>query len=198
VFAYFQNNDYLSNLYQANEKRILLLSGILLCVGYFGAIAQETPNIIVPGTYYQDNVINNYVGTWKWSSGADEFTIVLVKKKSILSKYSVDVLSGGYRYVKNGVEQVNTLNDVNIDINAPDGPVASLESNVREGNVIAFLFEDAGNGNSGYVRAVITPMGNTYSMTWDLHFDGMVFMLPGDPVPPEGYSVPENAVLIKQ
>jgi len=180
------------------KKKILLIAGMLLCIGYYGASAQETPDVKVPGTYYQDNVINNYVGTWKWTNGTDEFTIVLVKKKCNLEDYSVDVLSGGYRYVKNGVEQVNTLNDVNIDINAPDGPIASLESNVREGNIISFLFDDRGNGNEGYVRAVITPMGNTYSMTWKLSGDGLVFVLPGDPPPPEGFTVPVKVVLVKQ
>ena len=180
------------------KKRVLLLSGILLCVGYFGAIAQETPNIKVPGTYYQDNVINNYVGTWKWTNGADEFTIVLVKKKCDLTTYSVDVLSGGYRYVKNGVEQINTLSDVNIDINA-SGPVASLGSITRHGNKIGFSFIDRGKGGKrGRVSVTITPTGNTYSMVWKLSGDGAVIIIPGDPVIPAGYSVPTDAVLTKQ
>jgi len=180
------------------KRKILLIAGLLLCMGYYEAVAQETPAVKVPGTYYQDNVINNYVGTWKWTNGADEFTIVLVKKKSILSKHSVDVLSGGYRYVKNGVEQVNTLDDVGLDINAPNGPFASLESNARMGNIIGFIFKDKGNGNRGGVHAVITPTGNTYSMTWELSGRGIVFALPGDPTPPEGFTVPMDMVLIKQ
>jgi|GEM_PF-1771756 hypothetical protein len=180
------------------KKRILLLSGILLCVSSFGAIAQETPNIIVPGTYYQDNVINNYAGTWKWTNGTDEFTIVLVKKKCNLERFSVDVLSGGYRYVKNGVEQINTLSDVNIDINA-GGTVASLESFVRTGNKIGFTFFDRGKGDKrGRVSVTITPMGNTYSMVWKLSGTGAAVIFPGDPVIPDGYSVPIDAVLIKQ
>ena len=181
------------------KKKILFIAGLLLCLGYYGASAQETPDVKVPGTYYQDNVINNYVGTWKWTNGTDEFTIVLVKKKRVLDTYSVDILSGGYRYVKNGVEQINTLSDVNIDVNAPNnGSIVSLRSIVREGNEIDFIFYDRGNGNRGRVSVVITSMGNTYSMTWELSGAGAIVLLPGDPVPPEGYSVPEDAVLIKQ
>ena len=180
------------------KKKILLIAGLLLCAGYYGASAQVNPDDVVPGTYYQDNVINNYVGTWKWTSGTDEFTIVLVKKKYNFEDYSTDVLSGGYRYVKNGVELVNTLNDVHIDINASDGPVASLESYVRDGNIIAFGFYDRGNGNNGGVRADITPTGNTYSMAWRLSGHGMFLVLPGDPPPPEGFTVPVKIVLTKQ
>jgi len=180
------------------KKKILLIAGLLLCLGYYGAMAQETPDIKVPGAYYQDNVINNYVGTWKWTSGTDEFIIVLVKKKRNLSKYSVDILSGGYRYVKNGVEQVNTLSDVNIDVNAPNGTLVSLRSNVRDGNIIGFVFYDKGNGNRGGVRAAITPTSNTYSMTWMLSGRGTVALLPGDPAPPEGFTVPTDVVLVKQ
>ena len=98
-------------------KKIILVASVLLYAEFHKVIAQEVPDDIVPGTYYQDNVITNYVGTWKWTSGTDAFTIVLVKKKYDLDDHSRDVLSGGYRYVKNGVEVINTLNDVNKDIN---------------------------------------------------------------------------------
>ena len=181
------------------KKRVLIITGILFCIGFHRSVAQETPDNIVPGTYYQDNIITNYVGTWKWTSGSDEFTIVLVKKKCVLDTYSVDVLSGGYRYVKNGVEQVNTLNDVNIDINAPSGPMASMESYVREGNRIGFSFIDRLKGDQFcHVSAVITPMGNTYSMTWKLSGTGIRIREPNDPPFPQGFSVPMNMVLVKQ
>jgi len=144
-------------------------------------------------------VINKYVGTWKWTSGADEFTIVLVKKKSDRIRFSVDVLSGGYKYVKNGVEQINTLNDVNININAPNGPVASFQSIAREGNEIDFRFIDKLKGNKrGIASVVITPAGNTLSMTWSLSGDGPEILLPGNPPYQEGYTVPMDMVLIKQ
>ena len=120
------------------KKIVLITVSVLFYAGFNRVIAQETPDIIVPGTYYQDNIINNYVGTWKWTSGTDEFTITLVKKKKNNDEFSVDILSGGYRYVKNGLEVVNTLSDVNIDVNAINGPLASLSSYVRDGNRIGF------------------------------------------------------------
>lgn len=181
-------------------KKSIFAASVLFITGFHQAKAQETPDDIVPGTYYQDHVITNYTGTWKWTSGTDTFTIVLVKKKRNLTKFSVDVLSGGYRYVKNGVEVINTLNDVNIvDINATGSPKASLQSAVRDGNGFLFNFTDKIYNNKwGHVHAVITPAGNTYNFTWKLSGTGVHMSLPGDPPFQEGYSVPMDMVLVKQ
>ena len=184
-------------------KRLIIIANVLLCAGFHQIAAQERPEDIVPGTYYQDSIITNYAGTWKWTSGTDTFTIALVKKKWDLDKYSVDVLSGGYRYVKNGVEVINTLNDVSIDINDDNSPVPSLMSLVRESNRMTFSFYDRlktvkdGHKN-GHVNAVITPSGNTYSMTWRLVGTGLYYQGPNDPPLPQGWTVPTNIILTKQ
>ena len=182
-------------------KKIIFLASVLLGTWLSQeATAQDTPDDIVPGTYYQDHVITNYARTWKWTSGADTFTVVLVKKKRNLDKYSVDVLSGGYRYVKNGVEIVNTLNDVNKDVNnVVNGNFASLRSITRDGNGFLFLFMDIIHNNKwGHVHAEITPYGNTYQFTWNLTGTGLRYVPAGTTPPPAGYSVPDDIVLIKQ
>ena len=185
------------------KKNVLIVS-VLLCIGFYQASAQVVPCDPVPGTHYQDHVLNNYVGTWKWTNGTDTFTIELAKRKRDLGDYSFDVLSGGYRFVRNGVEVINTLNDVNIaNINAPGGPRASLQSLSRNGNRIFFRFIDRGKlTNRGYKRgrviAVITPVGNTYSMTWSLVGAGVEVLFPGDTPTPVGWSVPTDVVLIRQ
>ena len=184
-------------------KKIILAASVLLFTGFDLASAQERPEDIVPGTYYQDNIIANYVGTWKWTSGTDTFTIALAKKKFALDEYSVDVLSGGYRYVKNGVEVVNTLSDVIIDINDDNSLVPSLMSIIREGNRMMFGFRDRlkidKNGQKmGHVNSVISPSGNTYQMTWRLVGTGLYYQGPDDPPLPQGWSVPTDMVLVKQ
>ena len=182
-------------------KKLFFLASIMLCTGFHRVAAQEVPDDIVPGTYYQDNVITKYVGTWKWTSGTEEFTIILVKKKRDLDDHSRDVLSGGYRYVKNGVEVINTLNDVNKNINniINNSDLASLQSSVRGDNRFLFNFYDRlKNDKWGHVHAVITPVGNTYSMTWRLVGTGLYYQGPNDPPLPQGWSVPTNIVLVKQ
>ena len=70
----------------------------------------------VQGAYYKDinNDLNNFVGTWKYTNGATSLTITLQKK--IMQPYSdntiscyQDVLVGGYKYVENNIEKINTL-----------------------------------------------------------------------------------------
>lgn len=90
---------------------------ILLCG--FGCSAQtilplfgETPR--VPGAHYKDtfNDFDNYTGTWKFTSGTTELTIVLRKElhyhNTFSNKYQ-DIVYGEYKYILNGVEKINTM-----------------------------------------------------------------------------------------
>ncbi|MCO6175417.1 hypothetical protein NHF50_10220 [Flavobacterium sp. NRK F10] len=68
------------------------------------------------GTYIKDtfNEMDKFVGTWQYTQGTDTLTIVLQKKIHIYNgEYYEDFLNGGYRYVSNGVEIVNTLSLLN-------------------------------------------------------------------------------------
>jgi len=95
---------------------------ITLLFSFFAGIAQTTIVPIFQTTNYGDNVYfkdvdNNftpYVGTWKYINGTDTLTIVLQKKEMVYSPVGtreeyLDYLIGEYKYVKNGVEKVNTL-----------------------------------------------------------------------------------------
>ena len=182
-------------------KNMFFLASVLLCTSFNQVTAQVRPIKIVPGTYYQDSVITKYTGIWEWTNGTDTFTIALVKKKWNIDNYSVDALDGGYRYVKNGVEVVNTLHHVNFDINDDDDDVnvSALTSLKRSGNKIRFFFLDVlKNRKQGHINTVITPTGNTYSMAWEIEREELVFRLPNEPLVPAGWSVPTNIVLIKK
>jgi len=76
---------------------------------------------VVDGAYYKDvtGFLNQYVGTWLYSNGNTQLQITFVKKnqKYVTGKISFyeDVLIGEYSYVENGIEKVNTLNQVSTD-----------------------------------------------------------------------------------
>ena len=60
-----------------------------------------------------ENKFQPYIGTWYWSQGNSNFTIVFEKIEmaySIHSQTYSDYLVGKYKYVQDGVEIVNTLN----------------------------------------------------------------------------------------
>src|SRR5690554_2222573 len=75
--------------------------------------------------YYKDmdNNYNPYVGSWVYTNGNATFKIVLQKKEMVLTssgigqylkQYSTDRLIGEYQYLENGVEKVNTLQNLTI------------------------------------------------------------------------------------
>ncbi|WP_452218486.1 DUF6705 family protein [Lacinutrix undariae] len=75
--------------------------------------------------YYKDlnNDLDPFIGTWVYTpemqslNGETFIKIVLYKKTMYFDgEYYVDLLVGEYQYVKNGVEQINTLANINQDL----------------------------------------------------------------------------------
>lgn len=68
------------------------------------------------GAYYKDrlNELNKFVGTWQHTSGSVTFQITLQKKEMYFDGTDyLDILIGEFKYIENGVEIINTLNDLN-------------------------------------------------------------------------------------
>ncbi|HET8809138.1 MAG TPA: DUF6705 family protein [Flavobacteriaceae bacterium] len=83
----------------------------------------EDINYPEAGVYYKDvnHILDPFVGTWLYTNGNSSFKIVLEKKVNLPFNngiYYEDILVGAYRYVENGVEKVNTLNDLNYNYNS--------------------------------------------------------------------------------
>lgn len=80
----------------------------------------DAPN----NSYYKDinNVLNDYEGTWLYTNGNTSLKITLIKSIQYFNgKFYEDVLIGGYQYIENGVEKINTLyhsNDPSLGRNA--------------------------------------------------------------------------------
>jgi hypothetical protein len=73
--------------------------------------------------YYKDidSLLNPFVGTYKCNISPTTFLkITLIKSVEFYNGYYYqDTLLGGYQYVENGVQKVNTLNDVNLLLDDP-------------------------------------------------------------------------------
>jgi len=92
---------------------LIFLSGLVSCQTV--ADLETAYPINTPNTYYKDigNNLNRYEGTWIYDDGVSYIKIVLVKKiKFPVWQYFEDTLIGGFQYKKNGVEIINTLNDI--------------------------------------------------------------------------------------
>ena len=70
------------------------------------------------GHYYKDinNFLNTFEGTYLYTNGTTSFKIVLQKKimSNVNDIYTEDILIGGYQYIKDGIEKVNTLSMLSI------------------------------------------------------------------------------------
>ncbi|MGQ2982453.1 DUF6705 family protein [Flavobacterium sp.] len=109
-------------------KTIFLISLLFVSIGCkaqspIKSLYEDDTNI--QGAYYKDlnNDLSNFVGTWKYTNGTTSLTITLQKKEMQNHSYSYnnityyeDILIGGYRYIENGVEKINTLPQLELNL----------------------------------------------------------------------------------
>lgn len=101
-------------------KKILIILTILIAFSCKSQIiSQNNAYVDIPNNAYikdTQNFLDNFVGTWHYQNGNEQFTIIL--NKIIHFKYSSwfeDILIGEYKYIDtNGTTLVNTLSDINI------------------------------------------------------------------------------------
>ncbi|HET8809139.1 MAG TPA: DUF6705 family protein [Flavobacteriaceae bacterium] len=109
-------------------KKLFIILSVFLSGTSLNAqiILSDIEDINYPeaGVYYKDvnHILDPFVGTWLYTNGNTSFKIVLEKMEHSSASNGIffeDLLIGAYRYVENGVEKVNTLND--LQINYSDG-----------------------------------------------------------------------------
>lgn len=70
-----------------------------------------------PDGYYikdMNSLLNPFEGTYLYTNGTTSFKIILVKKvQQYNGRYYEDLIIGEYQYIENGIEKVNTLNQIN-------------------------------------------------------------------------------------
>lgn len=53
-------------------------------------------------TYFYDEELPKFVGTWVWQSGSDRFEIEIIKGVMNFGEISMETALGGVKYIKNG------------------------------------------------------------------------------------------------
>lgn len=108
-------------------KKILFIAllSFINCKAQSPIIDLETPGFLpkTRNAYYKDvdNYLSQFTGTWAYNNGNTTLKIVIQKKsmKLMPGGYFEDRLIGEYRYVKDGVEKVNTLPNLDVDYEDP-------------------------------------------------------------------------------
>ena len=101
---------------------ILLVSFFLSCKAQvIVPLASDSDMAYNSGTYNKDvdNDFDKYVGTWKHQQGNTSLKIVLKKITfdhfvTEYKNYYQDILVGEYQYIENGIEKVNTLQQMEL------------------------------------------------------------------------------------
>ena len=96
---------------------ILLVSFFLSCKAQIVVpLASDSDMTYKSGTYNKDvdNDFDKYVGTWKYQQGNTSLKIIFKKITfdhfvTEYKNYYQDILVGEYQYIENGIEKVNTL-----------------------------------------------------------------------------------------
>ncbi len=124
-------------------KNILLILSCI-CINYTNAQTiidfDDYANDLDVQSYYMkdvNNYLNQFEGTWKYVNGNNEITLVFKKKTFTYNPnpnltVMQDELVGEYRYVKNGVEIINTLQ--NINTNHSSSGDYNIQSSLRSKN----------------------------------------------------------------
>ena len=71
----------------------------------------------LPNGYYlrdNNNLLNTFEGTYQYTNSNTILKIVLVKKiQQYNQEFYEDLIIGEYQYIENGIEKINTLNEIN-------------------------------------------------------------------------------------
>ena len=126
--------------------------------------SSNSPDFPVYGVYYKDlnNILNPFVGTWKYTNGNNVFEIVLQKKlmSSQNGYFYKDMLIGSYRYVENGIEKVNVINTH--DISLVDGNLNPIRaSSIYTGKTRGC--DACGINEKWIIGTIYDPVSQTYN-----------------------------------
>lgn len=90
----------------------------------------------INNAYYKDvnGFLSQYVGTWLYTNGNTSLKITFQKREQKFMpgniSYYEDMLVGEYQYIENGIEKVNTLNQINTDFGSSS--IDMREHNIQE------------------------------------------------------------------
>ncbi len=161
-------------------------------------------NDLTNGNYIKDTqgYLNKFTGTWKYTSGNEEFIIKIIKAEHINYNYFFsDDLFGGYKYIKDGIVKFDNLNFQYIDhTNTNSQHFADfLGSGLYNNyNSVAMNGFDAVGSRRIYIDLEVIPNTNPVQMKWKMeNRENWVINNQGFRQG-TGPGLPNNIILVKQ
>jgi len=194
---------------------IFLLVSVFACKAQTVSLTNVNWLTVPDGAYVKDTdgKLNAFLGTWKWTNGNDEFTVVFVKKLMYdgdgTRKFSQDKILGGYRYVNNGVEIANTLNfttSFNVNDTSTFANFAKIITGINDDlkslrMQVGDAIKHKSLGGSFELIDILTLPNGNYSATqahWTLREKEFISINGNPPLPEDGIGLPDDIILTKQ
>ena len=113
---------------------ILALVSLLSCKAQIIPLYPLANSYSTSGAYYKDDQfdLNKFVGTWRFESGSNSFTVVLQKKThsfNAIRNCYFDMLIGEYEYI-DGATTISTLSNID-NVNIGD-----FDHNIKNGYLL--------------------------------------------------------------
>lgn len=167
----------------------------LLIIWAFTTKADAQPPTL--GSYYINNTMVPFHGTWMWVSGTDTVKIFLATKKVykdiIAGGYYTDLLVGWHIYKRGNATVETSYANINI-VNG--STLMGSNSNDAPDVVIAYI-TDISKNKEGEVKLTLNAAQNEIIWRSSEHQGMRIYSRPQD-VPPAGLTLPRNMVLVKQ
>ncbi|PRY53363.1 hypothetical protein B0I27_104374 [Arcticibacter pallidicorallinus] len=136
----------------------LILIGLLLANNLLGQETQRMETFSDGSVLVTDSALDFFVGSWMWKRGATSIKMVIHKKRvnigSTTKAMEADILVGGYQYLKDGKEVLNTLesfplsgiardaNTIVFSVINPDQSITELEFIKKSSTTALFILGD--------------------------------------------------------
>ena len=194
-------------------KKIIFIITVLISIS---CSSQQTislsnyngSNDLVNNNYIKDidGILDKFVGTWEWNNGSTtifriKFVKVLHNKTSNIETYFEDEILGGYQYILNGVEVVNTLNFTTNFTETPTSyinfsPLLTSIDSPDFTNLHIIANDKIKNKSCGAKFTIQNATSNPLTAQWKL-YNIEIYRPENLGVKPVGFSIPTNVVLTK-
>ncbi|RUT71188.1 hypothetical protein D0817_08670 [Flavobacterium cupreum] len=164
----------------------------------------------IKGAYYKDtkNVLTGYDGTYLFTNATISFKLKL-QKNIMTSRNGVfyeDLIAGEYQWIENGVEKVNTLNQLTPTSNDNTivgkriltGTVSGCDDCRPDEKRLRLGFSDPLSPNYGEIEIRKTTVNGKDAIIAYIWYTGPIAVKEGDPKPKPGTIKGGDYVMIKQ
>ncbi|MDX6188880.1 DUF6705 family protein [Flavobacterium sp. Fl-318] len=164
----------------------------------------------VKGAYYKDtkNILNGYDGTYVYTSGTTIFKIKLQKNimTSRNGQFYEDLVVGEYQLIENGIEKVNTLNQLTTTSNLNNirgkrvltGNVYGCSDCKPDEKRLRLGFIEATSPHIGEIDIRKTNVNGKEAIIVKIWYTGPIAVKEGAPLPKDGVVIAGKYTMIKQ